>query len=140
LTLPLAALRLALDLEARGLHMRSEDGDVLLIVGPRNCSPMTTAQRFGGGPHLLAIVTYNADAPGAHAMKPGIAARTLNEAVRALVAERDENTCRKDFAPSEAVALARDLEPFERQDARERQREHGRTLLAGRALPANCRE
>jgi len=70
-------------------------------------------------PHLLAIVTYNADAQERHAMKPGIAARTLNEAVRALVAERDENTCRKDFAPSEAVALARDLEPFERQDARE---------------------
>jgi hypothetical protein len=35
--------------------------------------------------------------------------------------ERDENTCRKDFLPSEAVALARDLEPFERTAAKARQ-------------------
>lgn len=45
----------------------------------------------------------------------------LDEAARALVAERDENTCRKDLLPSEAVALARDLEPLEREAARARQ-------------------
>ncbi len=51
----------------------------------------------------------------------------LYEVAQALVAERDENVCRKDFLPSEAVALARDLEPFERKEAKTRQREHGQT-------------
>lgn len=48
--------------------------------------------------------------------------RTLTDALKALKAERDENTCRKDFLPSEAVALARDLEPFERKEAKEQQK------------------
>lgn len=47
--------------------------------------------------------------------------RSLDDALKALHAERDENTCRKDFAPSEAVALARDLEPLELKAAKERQ-------------------
>ena len=51
---------------------------------------------------------------------------SLEDATRALLAERDENTCRKDFLPSEAVALARDLEPFERQAAKTRVVEGGR--------------
>jgi len=46
--------------------------------------------------------------------------RTLDDAIKALNAERDENTCRKDFLPSEAVALARDLEPLERRAAQRR--------------------
>jgi N6-adenosine-specific RNA methylase IME4/ParB-like chromosome segregation protein Spo0J len=50
---------------------------------------------------------------------------TLDEAVDLLIAERDENTCRKDFMPSEAVALARDLEPLERKAARARAARHG---------------
>lgn len=62
LSLPLAAVRLALDLEARGLHMRREDGDVL-IVGPREL--LTAEDRAGlrqWKPQLLAIVTYDAHA------------------------------------------------------------------------------
>jgi N6-adenosine-specific RNA methylase IME4 len=47
--------------------------------------------------------------------------RTIDDALQALRAERDENTCRRDFQPSEAVALARDLEPFERKEARQRE-------------------
>lgn len=47
--------------------------------------------------------------------------RNWAETILALEAERDENTCRKDFLPSEAVALARDLAPFERQAAKARQ-------------------
>jgi hypothetical protein len=43
-----------------------------------------------------------------------------------LLAERDENTCRKDFAPSELLALGRQLEELERPKATERQREGGR--------------
>jgi ParB family chromosome partitioning protein len=45
----------------------------------------------------------------------GISALTL------LQAERDENTCRKDFTPSEAVAIGKQLEKLEREEARQRQ-------------------
>jgi N6-adenosine-specific RNA methylase IME4 len=51
-----------------------------------------------------------------------------------LRAERDENVVRKDFLPSEAVALKRALELLEREKARQRQHEgqqHG-GLIAGR--------
>lgn len=62
LTLPLAAVRLALDLEHRGLHLAREDNDVL-VVGPRE--RLTDEDRAlirRWKPHLLAIVTYDADA------------------------------------------------------------------------------
>src|SRR5437868_2885236 len=38
----------------------------------------------------------------------------LDDALRLLIAERDENTQRKPFNPSEMVVLANDLEPIER--------------------------
>lgn len=41
--------------------------------------------------------------------------------------EHDENALRKDFTPSEAVAIARALEPIEREAAKERQRSHTET-------------
>jgi hypothetical protein len=44
----------------------------------------------------------------------------------ALLAERDENTCRKDFTPSEAVALGKELEKLEAEAAKQRQQEGGR--------------
>ena len=37
-----------------------------------------------------------------------------------LLAERDENTIRKDFTPSEAVAIGGALEQYERERAKER--------------------
>jgi len=40
--------------------------------------------------------------------------------------EHAENTCRKDFTPTEAVAIKRALEPIERVAAKERQRVGGR--------------
>ena len=43
-----------------------------------------------------------------------------------LLAERDENTIRKDFLPSEAVAIGGALEVYERKKAKERQREGGK--------------
>jgi N6-adenosine-specific RNA methylase IME4 len=52
--------------------------------------------------------------------------RTLTDAADALRAERDENTERKQFRPSEIVALARALEPLERAEAKARQRHGGR--------------
>jgi hypothetical protein len=63
LTLPLAAVELALDLERRGLHLRHEDGDVL-FVGPRE--RLTDEDRAGlrrWKLHLLAILDYDTDHP-----------------------------------------------------------------------------
>ena len=54
-------------------------------------------------------------------------ATDLNDAVKLLTAERDENTCRKDLAPSEAVAIGEVLRPMEQEAAKERQKEHGGT-------------
>lgn len=45
----------------------------------------------------------------------------LAEALDLLKAERDENVCRMDFVPTEALALAERLEPMERAAAAERQ-------------------
>jgi ParB family chromosome partitioning protein len=51
----------------------------------------------------------------------------LDDALAALRAERDENTCRKDFTVSEAVAIGQALEELERTEAKKRQREGGRS-------------
>ena len=62
LTLPVAAIRLALDLENRGLTMTIDAGDVL-VVGPRERltdDDRALIRRWKR--HLLAIVTYDADA------------------------------------------------------------------------------
>jgi MT-A70 len=45
----------------------------------------------------------------------------LSDALSALQAERDENTCREDFSISEALALGERLEGLERQAAKQRQ-------------------
>lgn len=47
----------------------------------------------------------------------------LEDAVALLKAERDENQCRKDFEPSEAVAMGKAIEAIEAPQARHRQ--HG---------------
>lgn len=46
--------------------------------------------------------------------------RQITDAVTALIAERDENTCREDFKPSESVALGMALEEMERPAAEAR--------------------
>lgn len=46
---------------------------------------------------------------------------SLDQAVSALVAERDENTCRENLTPLEQVELGRKLEELEWPDARKRQ-------------------
>jgi hypothetical protein len=47
-------------------------------------------------------------------------AGNLADGAQMLCAEQDENVVRRDFTPSEAVAIARQLEPMEREAARER--------------------
>lgn len=56
---------------------------------------------------------------------PARVVRDLDEARRVL-AESDENTCRKDLSPSEAVAQAEGLEKLATKDAKERQGGPGR--------------
>ena len=55
---------------------------------------------------------------------PAKVAENLEEELRLLKAQRDENTCRKAFTPSEAVAVGQDLEPMERAAAKRRQSTH----------------
>jgi N6-adenosine-specific RNA methylase IME4/ParB-like chromosome segregation protein Spo0J len=52
---------------------------------------------------------------------PAIEINGFEDLLPLLKAERDENMCRKDFAPSEAVALGRRIEPMERMEAKDRQ-------------------
>jgi ParB family chromosome partitioning protein len=54
-------------------------------------------------------------------------ASEIDGIMKALFAERDENTCREPFTPSEAAALAEALEPYEKKAAKQRQEEHGGT-------------
>jgi ParB family chromosome partitioning protein len=63
---------------------------------------------------------------------------TQDDAVKALVIERDENTERLPMRPSDLVALGRALEALERPRAKERQRQAGRIAAAkrlGRPVP-----
>jgi ParB/RepB/Spo0J family partition protein len=61
-------------------------------------------------------------------------AEELRDAVEMLRAERDENTCRKDFTPREAVAIGKAIEELEKPKAKERQSEGGKK--AGKGRPA----
>jgi ParB-like chromosome segregation protein Spo0J len=68
----------------------------------------------------------------------------LVDALVALRAERDENTCRKDFLPSEAVAVGESLEALERAAAKQRQQEGrrrgGKSRHAAPSLVENFHE
>jgi ParB/RepB/Spo0J family partition protein len=48
-------------------------------------------------------------------------AENLTDALALLKAEQDENKCRKDFTPSEAVAMGRAIEVLEKEAAKKRQ-------------------
>jgi ParB family chromosome partitioning protein len=49
----------------------------------------------------------------------------IDDALAALRAESEENTCRKDFSPSEAVAIGKALEELKRAEAKKRQGQAG---------------
>lgn len=57
---------------------------------------------------------------------PCVVIMTLGDAATALRAELQENTCREPMLPSEALALAEELEALVTAQAKERQREGGR--------------
>src|ERR1017187_8902835 len=54
---------------------------------------------------------------------PVTVVKTLDDALLNLRAQRDENTCRKDFTPGEFVGVAAALEPLEAKAAAERKAE-----------------
>ncbi len=54
---------------------------------------------------------------------PSVIANNLEDARLHLIAERDENICRLDFSPFEAVAMGRALEELERPKAKERMKQ-----------------
>lgn len=67
---------------------------------------------------------------------------TLDDALAALQAERDENNCRADLAPTEIVELGRKIEALEKPKAKERKAgaikdrdESGRAKATGGNLP-----
>jgi ParB-like chromosome segregation protein Spo0J len=64
-----------------------------------------------------------------------IVAGDADDALRLLTAQRDENTCRKDFAPSEAVAVGAAFEAIESKAAKARQ---AATRKRGTAEPARA--
>jgi ParB/RepB/Spo0J family partition protein len=58
---------------------------------------------------------------------PATVADNVGDAIGLLTAERDENTCRKDFSPSEAVTVCDSLAELLRIEAKQRQREGGKS-------------
>lgn len=68
-------------------------------------------------------------------------ARNLAEATQLLQAERDENTCRKDLSPSEAVAIGERIESVLRPQAEaRREATQGRPLKTGGNFPPVSRD
>jgi len=93
---------LAASIEAVGLlHPIVIDADNRLIAG---------ARRIAAYKHL-----------GRDSI-PAIMVKNLSEKLLALRAQGDENTCRKDFAPSEAVACNRGMKPQAKAEASERKK------------------
>jgi tRNA1(Val) A37 N6-methylase TrmN6 len=79
--------------------------DGILVVGARR---LEAAKKLGWETIAVHVVTE------------------LDDALALLKAERDENTCRKDFTITEKVALGQALEDLERRQAKQRQRDGGR--------------
>jgi hypothetical protein len=83
--------------------VRSAGPRYRLIAGERR---LYAVRKIDGSP-LATIEAYVVD--------------RLTDAASLLRAERDENTCRKDFTPTEAVAVGRALEELEAKRAKQRQ-------------------
>lgn len=66
---------------------------------------------------------------------PFVRVADQGDAISRLLAERDENTCRKDMTPSELVAIGLKLEELRRPEAEARQREAGQ--LYGRGIDSS---
>ncbi len=111
-----------------GDRTRKDPGDIdalaasIAAVGLLN--PITVVKQKGtgtgyrliaGARRFLAVQKLGWEAIAVHV------AEDLKNALAYLRAEHDENECRKPFTRSEAVALGRELEKLEQQEARKRQ-------------------
>lgn len=63
---------------------------------------------------------------------PTYVVESLDDALTLLLAERDENTCRKDFTPMEVYAVDQRLRPLEEKAAKERMSDGGKEAGRGR--------
>jgi len=102
------------------LHPLVVNGDGKLIAGERR---MEAVKKLGWSEVPVTVV------------------KSLGDIEKAIRAERDENTCRKDFTPSEAVAMAEALAPFEKKAAAEkRESTQGRPKTGEKFTPVSPAE
>lgn len=64
-------------------------------------------------------------------------ARDFSDVQKLLAAERDENTCRKDFLPTEAVSIGESIAAAFKPVAEKAKREHGGTAPGKKSLRGN---
>lgn len=136
LTLPLSDIKI-------GSRFRKDMGDVASLaesisaVGLLHPIVVTEGKRLVAGLRRIAAAKVLG--------WDGIAAtvvKSLDEAAKKIRAERDENTCRKEFTPEEAVNAAEAIEPLERKAAEARQAEgqkaggRGRKKLGAESAPS----
>jgi hypothetical protein len=110
-----------------GDRHRQEPGDIdslarsIRDLGLLHPVVITADKRLVAGARRLAALKELG-----RAVAPVRVVDSLDDALLTLRAERDENTCRKDFTPSEAVRIGTALEALEKEEAKERQKEGGR--------------
>jgi ParB-like chromosome segregation protein Spo0J len=104
-----------------GRRHRTDDGDLTplceSITGVGLLHPIGLNSRMElvyGGRRLAAVKRLGWPTVPANVLT------TLDDATAALIAERDENTCRKEMTASEVYALGKELEALERPKAAER--------------------
>lgn len=84
---------------------------------------VTEQHQLIAGERRLAAYKYLHERSGnGYEMIPAHIVNNLTDALSLLIAERDENTCRKDFAPSEAVAIGKQLKEIEAVEADKRKK------------------
>jgi ParB-like chromosome segregation protein Spo0J len=105
-----------------GQRHRKDLGDIAALIKSIEAvgllqPPVVTAelQLIAGGRRLQALRELGRQEADVYV------AAGLDDALDRLRAEREENTCRKELTPSEAVAFAEALEALEKEQARQRQ-------------------
>jgi ParB-like chromosome segregation protein Spo0J len=132
-----------------GKRHRQDMGDIAALarsirdVGLIQSIPITPDGRLVAGERrLVAVKELGWQEVDVHVVA------NMDDALAVLRAEHDENTCRKDFTPSEAASIGMAIEALEKPKARERQKagskKGGKTAGKGRPkqgsgkLPEPC--
>lgn len=120
--------RLPIDKVQVGQRHRQDLGDIPALAASIKCLGLlqsilvTPDYRLIAGERRLAALKHLG-----RLEVPVVVVTHLDDALHLLQAERDENSCRKGFTLSEAVALGQAIEALERPQAKQRQCEHGGT-------------